>query len=158
MEPEPVSMYTKQQFNAESTQISHPPEVGEILRQPFQRPNSWTNIDKSLKIFPMLFTVTSTAALPWDLYVFKLTQPLTVSTVQLLYTANEKGGKPDRKPYPLPYSFRNPCGEPQVWELSRLCPETSTKMYLHEFGFRSRAVELGFPTLTVRYNCVRLRR
>ncbi len=23
----------------------------------------------------------------------------------------------------------------QVWELSRLCPETSTKLYFHEFGF-----------------------
>jgi hypothetical protein len=32
---------------------------------------------------------------------FKLTQPLTVSV-------NEKGGKPYRKPYPLPYRFRNP--------------------------------------------------
>jgi hypothetical protein len=24
------------------------------------------------------------------------------------YTVKEKGGKPDRKPYPLPYDFRNP--------------------------------------------------
>ncbi len=30
------------------------------------------------------------------------------STVQLLYTIKEKGGKPDRKPYPLPYGLRNP--------------------------------------------------
>jgi hypothetical protein len=36
-------------------------------------------------------------------------QPLTVSTVQLLlYTKKEKGGNPDRKPYPLPYGLRNP--------------------------------------------------
>jgi hypothetical protein len=28
-------------------------------------------------------------------------------------------------------------GKPQVWELSRLCPEISTKLYVHEFGFRS---------------------
>jgi hypothetical protein len=35
-------------------------------------------------------------------------QPLTVSTVQLLYTVKVKGGKPDRKPYPLPYGLRNP--------------------------------------------------
>jgi hypothetical protein len=27
--------------------------------------------------------------------------------------------------------------KPQVWELSRLCPEPSTKFYVHEFGFRS---------------------
>jgi hypothetical protein len=32
---------------------------------------------------------------------FKLTQPLMISIVQLLYTVKEKGGKPDRKPYPL---------------------------------------------------------
>ncbi len=54
----------------------------------------------------LLFTVTSTA-LPWDFFFFKLTQPLTVSTVQLLYTVKEKGGKPDRKPYHLPYGLRN---------------------------------------------------
>jgi hypothetical protein len=34
-------------------------------------------------------------------YFFKLTQPLTISV-------KEKGGKPDRKPYPLPYGLRNP--------------------------------------------------
>ncbi len=51
-----------------------------------QRPNSW---------------------MPWDFYFFKLTQPLTVSTVQLLYTMKEKKGKPDRKSYPRPYGLRN---------------------------------------------------
>ncbi len=30
--------------------------------------------------------------------------------------------------------------KPQVWELSRLCPETSTKLYVHEFGFRSARI------------------
>jgi hypothetical protein len=44
----------------------------------------------------------------WDFDFFKLTQPLTVSPAQLLYTVKEKGGKPDRKPYPLPYGLRNP--------------------------------------------------
>jgi hypothetical protein len=29
-------------------------------------------------------------------------------TVQLLYTVKEKGGKRDRKPYPLPNTLRNP--------------------------------------------------
>jgi hypothetical protein len=33
---------------------------------------------------------------------------LHISTAQLLYTVQEKGGKPDRKPYPLPYGLRNP--------------------------------------------------
>jgi hypothetical protein len=44
----------------------------------------------------------------------------------------EKGGKPDRKLYPLHCGLRK---KPQVWELSRLCPETSTKLHVHEFGF-----------------------
>jgi hypothetical protein len=35
-------------------------------------------------------------------------QPLTVSTVQLVNTQKEKGGKPDRKPYSLLYGLRNP--------------------------------------------------
>ena len=47
------------------------------------------NPHKSLKSFP-------------PCYFFKLTQPLTVSV-------KEKGGKPDRKPYPLPYGLRTPC-------------------------------------------------
>ncbi len=55
----------------------------------------------------MLLTITSTA-LPWDFYFFKLTQPLTFSTVQSLYTIKEKRGKPDRKSYPLPCGLRNP--------------------------------------------------
>jgi hypothetical protein len=38
-------------------------------------------------------------------YFFKLTY---ISTVKLLYNVNEKGGKPDRKPYPLPYGLRRP--------------------------------------------------
>ena len=59
------------------------------------------NSDKSLKSFPPCYSVTSTA-LPCVFYFFKLTQPLTVSV-------KEKGGKPDRKPYPLPYGLRNPC-------------------------------------------------
>jgi hypothetical protein len=47
-------------------------------------------------------------ALRFLLYFFKLTQPLAVSRVQLLYSVKEKGGKPDIKPYPLPYELRNP--------------------------------------------------
>jgi hypothetical protein len=44
----------------------------------------------------------------WTIVLGLFTQPLTVFTVQLLYTVKEKGGRPDRKSYPLPYSFRNP--------------------------------------------------
>jgi hypothetical protein len=61
--------------------------------------------DKSLKSFPPCYSPT---ALPWDFYFFKLTQPVTVSRGHLMYTFKEKGGKPDRKSYPLPYGLRNP--------------------------------------------------
>jgi hypothetical protein len=49
-------------------------------------------------------------------------QPVTVSTIQLhvLYTVKEKRERPDRKPE----------------------PETSTKLYVHEFGFRKKAAAL----------------
>jgi hypothetical protein len=33
---------------------------------------------------------------------------LRISRFQLLYTVKEKGGKPNRKPFPLPYGLRNP--------------------------------------------------
>ncbi len=68
-------------------------------------------IQTKVKSFPPCYSKSplQSAALPWDFYFFKLTRPVTVSsTVHLLYTVNEKGGKPDRKPYPLPYGFRNP--------------------------------------------------
>jgi hypothetical protein len=53
----------------------------------------------------LLFTVT----LYCFAFAFKLTQPLTVSRVQVLYTVEEKGGKPpDRNPYPFLYGLRNP--------------------------------------------------
>jgi hypothetical protein len=45
------------------------------------RPNSWTKSRQKSEVFTSsLFKVTSTA-LPGNFYVFKLTQPLTVSTV-----------------------------------------------------------------------------
>jgi hypothetical protein len=58
-------------------------------------------------------------------------QPLIVSSVKLLYTVKEKGGKP----YPLSNGLRNPYRNLKSEELSRLCPETLTKLYVYEFGF-----------------------
>ncbi len=54
----------------------------------------------------------------------------------LMYTVKEKGGKPERTQLPLPYGLRNPYRNLKSGELSRLCPETSKKLYVHEFGFR----------------------
>ncbi len=59
---------------------------------------------KVLRVFLLAFRSHLYAAWPWDLNFFKLTQPLTVSIVSL----HCKGGKPDRKPYPLPHGLRNP--------------------------------------------------
>jgi hypothetical protein len=55
-----------------------------------------------------------------------------------LYTVKEKGGKPDGKPYPLPYGLRNPYRnlKSENCQLS----ETSTKLYFHEFGFRRKVI------------------
>jgi hypothetical protein len=39
---------------------------------------------------------------------FLFLQTHATSTLELLYTVKEKGGKPDRKPYPLPFGLRNP--------------------------------------------------
>ncbi len=70
------------------------------------RPNSWTKSrQKSEEFSSLLFSHLSSF---WDCCSFKLAQPLRVSTVQLLYTVKEKWGKPNRKPYHLPYDLRNP--------------------------------------------------
>jgi hypothetical protein len=77
----------------------------------------------------MLFRVNSTA-LPRDFYFFKLTQPLTVSTVQLLYMVKEKREKPDRKPY----QCRNIKSENSQDHAQK--PQPKLYRYDHEFDFR----------------------
>jgi hypothetical protein len=64
---------------------------------------------------------------------------LRISTVQLLYTVKEKGIKPDRKPY-FP-EVKEIHTEISSLILSRLCSETSTKLFVHEFGFRT--IQIG---------------
>ncbi len=86
------------------------------------------NPDTSLKSFPPCYSQSHLQLWLKDLYFFKLTQPLTVSV-------KEKWGKPERKPYPLP--LRNPYRNLKS-ELSRLCSETPIKLYVNEFGFRSK--------------------
>jgi hypothetical protein len=66
----------------------------------------------------------------------------------LLHTVKEKGGKPDRKPYALPYGLKNPyIQKPQVRELSRLCTETLMKLYVHEFAFCTLGTGYGMVSL-----------
>ncbi len=89
-----------------------------------QKPNKSLKKMFLLAIHSHLYT----SLLPWDFYFFKLTQPLIVSTVQLLYAVKEKWGKSNRNPYPFP-TFKKSIQKPQVGELSRVCPDT-----LNEIG------------------------
>jgi hypothetical protein len=106
------------------------------------RPNSWTKSrQKSAEFSSLLFTVISTA-LPLDFYFFKLMQPLTVSTVQLLYTVKEKEGKPDRKPKHPSLWFKNPYRNLNFENSQDHAQKPQTKLYIHKFGFWS----LGWRT------------
>ncbi len=68
-----------------------------------ERPNSWTkSMTKFLRIFLLVIhSRLYTLQLCMRFFFFKLTQPLTVSV-------KEKGGKPNRIPYPLPCDLSNP--------------------------------------------------
>jgi hypothetical protein len=46
------------------------------------------------------------------------------SSVTEMYTVKEKGGKPETS------------------RTLKICPETSTKLYVHEFGFRFQALSV----------------
>ncbi len=60
---------------------------------------------KVLRIF--LLEVT-TSALHWKIYFFKLTQPFTVSAVQLLYTVKKKEANLTENHTPFGMVLRNP--------------------------------------------------
>jgi hypothetical protein len=94
-----------------------------------RRLTSWTKSRQKKVLRVFLLAIHSHLSFPWDFYLFKLKQPFIVSTVPLLYTVKKKAGKPDRKPCPLLYELRI------HRETSRLCPETLTKLYVHEIGF-----------------------
>ncbi len=66
---------------------------------------------------------------------------------QLLYTVKEKEGKLDRKPYFLPYGLRNPYKNLTSENFKIVPMETSTKLYVHEFGFmlESRTKHKSLP-------------
>jgi hypothetical protein len=79
------------------------------------------------KSFPPCYSL---SALQHSLrFLFLQTHATSYSfSVQLLYTVKETTISPS-------LWFKKSIHKPQVWELSRLCPETSTKLYVHEFGF-----------------------
>ncbi len=76
--------------------------------------HSGRNPDKSFKSFPPCYSESPLQLCP-EIYIFQahatsfiFLQTHATSYVYLQYTVKEKGGKPDRKPYPLPYGLRNP--------------------------------------------------
>ncbi len=61
-------------------------------------------IHSHLDSFALKFLIIQTHATSYDFY------SSGVLVVELpMYAVKEKGGKPDRKPYPLPYGQRNSC-------------------------------------------------
>jgi hypothetical protein len=56
----------------------------------------------------------------------------TVSTVQLLYTVKEKNLTENRTPFPVVYEIHT---ETSCLRTLKIMPRTSTKLYVHEFGF-----------------------
>jgi hypothetical protein len=51
-------------------------------------------------------------------------------------TVKEKGEKPDRKPDRKPYPLRNPYRNLKSENSQDYAQKPSTKLYVHEFGFR----------------------
>jgi hypothetical protein len=105
------------------------------------------NPDKSLQSFPPCYSKPPlSTALPWDLYFFKLTQPIAYFfklkqplrvSVKFLYTVKERWENVVEN---LSIWFKTSIHKSQIWELSRIWPEkTSTKLYVHAFGFWSQA-------------------
>ncbi len=91
---------------------------------------------KVLRVFPPCY---SQSSLQFSFIFFKLTKPLTVYKSSVTDTIKEKGGKTDRirHPFPLPCGLRN-TNRNLKSENSQdylVCPETSTKLEVHEFGF-----------------------
>ncbi len=78
-----------------------------------QRPNSW---DKSLKSFPPCY-----------------------SQSPLLTDFIPPAPPPQQKWFETGLYCKHCIWKPKVWKLSRLHPETSTKSYVHEFGFWTRS-------------------
>ncbi len=100
---------------------------GRILRR---------NPDNSLRVFRLVIHSHNTA-LPWDFCFFKLTQPLTVSTV----TVHFKGETEENLKEKLYYVwFKKSTQKLQVWKLARWCSETSKKIVLYWIRLLLRSI------------------
>ncbi len=57
------------------------------------------------------------------------------SSVTILYTVNETGGKPEKKTIPLPYGLRNLYRNLKSENFQDCAQKPQRKLYVHEFGF-----------------------
>ncbi len=106
-----------------------------LSQSPFTKAEFLDEIQTKVQGFSSSLCTVTFTALHLDLYFFKLTQPLTISPVQLQRTVKEKGGKPDRKPYPLPYGLRNPYRNLKSENSQDYAQKPQKKLYFHEFDF-----------------------
>ncbi len=108
------------------------------------KPNSWTKSrQKSYEFSSLLFTVTPTALLE----IFLLLQTHATS-YSFCKGERRKTWKKTIRPF---LWFKKFIQKPQVWELSRLCPETSTWLYVHEFTCRADLFFTFFYNLRCRF-------
>ncbi len=92
------------------------------------------NPDKSPKSFPPCYSQSPQLCLEISISFSNSCNLLFISTVKLLYTVQEKGGNPDRKPYPLLYGLRNSyrnLKSENAQDYALKPPQNCT----HEFGF-----------------------
>ncbi len=104
-----------------------------------QRPNSWTKSRQKYQEFSsLLFTVTY-PALPWDFHVFKLTQPLTVSTVNCtLWGGKEENLIENHTPFPMVQDILT---ETEILRTLKIIPRNLNKI---EFGSRKMGAGVFF--------------
>ncbi len=99
------------------------------------RPNSWT---KSRTKCPRIFSPCySQTPLQHALrFLFLQTHETSYSFYSSVIVHSKGERRKTWQKIILPSLYlKKSIQKPQVWELSRLCPETSMKLYVHEFGF-----------------------
>jgi hypothetical protein len=63
----------------------------------------------------------------------------------LINTVKEKGGKPDRKPYPLPYGLRNPYGNFKYENYQDYAQKPQQNcMFMNSFSARKNYINFAF--------------
>ncbi len=81
-------------------------------------------------------------------FLFLQTHATSYSFYSSVSVDSKRWRKTWEKTIPPSLWFKKSIQKPHVWQLQRLCPETSTKLYVHEFGFRARSTSLDLFQIT----------